>query len=98
MRTFNLLVLAILGLFITACDDDDHLGDWSKATQFSGAPRQSSVCFEYGEGENKVVFVGLGYGARGEEFSDMYVFENRSWKEVVFPEGKGFPAADGMFP
>ena len=98
MRTFNLLVLAILGLFITACDDDDHLGDWSKATQFSGAPRQSSVCFEYGEGENKVVFVGLGYGARGEEFSDMYVFENRSWKEVVFPEGKGFPADENPGP
>ncbi len=94
MRTFNLLVLAILGLFIIACDDDDHLGDWAKATQFSGAPRQASVCFEYGEGKDKVVFVGLGYGARGEEFNDMYVFENRSWKKL----DTEFPADDNPGP
>lgn len=91
MRTFNLLVLAILGLFVAACDDDDHLGDWAKATQFSGAPRESSVCFEYGEGEDKVVFVGLGYGAKGEEFNDMYVFEKGAWTELK-GEGSTFPA------
>lgn len=97
MRTFNLLVLAILGLFVAACDDDDHLGDWAKATQFNGAPRESSVCFEYGEGDNKVVFVGLGYGAKGEEFNDMYVFENRSWTKLntTFPAGPN-PHKDGL--
>lgn len=97
MRTFNLVVLAILGLFITACDDDDRLGDWAKAVQFSGTPRQASVCFEYGEGADKVVFVGLGYGANSEEFSDMYVFENRSWKklETTFPAPQN-PAPSGV--
>lgn len=38
MRTFNLLVLAILGLFVAACDDDDHLGDWAKATNSMALP------------------------------------------------------------
>lgn len=34
MRTFSLLVLAILGFAFVACDDDDHLGDWAKAPEF----------------------------------------------------------------
>ena len=39
MRTFSLLVLAILGFAFVACDDDDHLGDWEKAPEFSGRLR-----------------------------------------------------------
>lgn len=92
MRTFNLVVLAILGLFIASCDDDDRLGDWAKAVQFSGTPRQAAVCFEYGEGKSKVVYVGLGYGVNNEEFSDLYVFEDRSWKKV----DTEFPAAKNL--
>ena len=45
MRTFNLVVLAILGLFIASCDDDDRLGDWEKSIQFSGAGREGAICF-----------------------------------------------------
>ena len=60
MRTFNLVVLAILGLFIVSCDDDDRLGDWEKSIQFSGAGREGAICFK--DEATQTVFVGLGFG------------------------------------
>lgn len=93
MRTFNFVVLAILGLFFAACDDDDHLGDWAKATQFSGAPREAAVCFT--DPTTGTVFVALGYGARSEEFSDMYEFNGSTWSKV---EDAEFPAPYNPLP
>ena len=92
MRTFNFVVLAILGLFFAACDDDDHLGDWAKATQFSGSPREAAVCFTDPETGN--VFVGLGYGDRSEEFADMYEFNGTAWNEL----NTKFPADENPMP
>ncbi len=92
MRTFNLVVLAILGLFFAACDDDDHLGDWGKAIQFSGSPREAAVCFT--DATTGTVFVGLGYGANSEEFSDMYEFNGTSWTAL----DTKFPADDNPTP
>ncbi|WP_455510921.1 Kelch repeat-containing protein [Butyricimonas paravirosa] len=90
MRTFNIVVLAILGLFLASCgDDDDRLGDWAKSVQFSGEPREGSVCFKFKDGNTETVFVGLGFGARSEEFSDLYEFNGESWAKVT---GTEFPA------
>jgi len=91
MRTFNFLVLAVLGLFIASCDDDDRLGDWEKSIQFSGAGREGAVCFK--DEATKTVFVGLGFGSRSEEFADMYQFDGNNWTQIntkfPAPENKG---------
>ena len=88
MRTFNLVVLAILGLFIASCDDDDRLGDWE---QFSGAGREGAICFK--DEATQTVFVGLGFGTRSEEFADMYQFDGKNWSQInttfPAPENKG---------
>ena len=91
MRTFNLVVLAILGLFIASCDDDDRLGDWEKSIQFSGAGREGAICFK--DEATQTVFVGLGFGTRSEEFADMYQFDGKNWSQInttfPAPENKG---------
>ena len=95
MRTFNFVVLAILGLFFASCgDDDDRLGDWEKSIQFGGAPREGSVCFKYVDESTKeeTVFVGFGFGSKQEEYADMYQFNGNVWEEIKFAEGEGFPA------
>ena len=68
MRTLNFLVLAVLGLIFASCDDDDHLGDWEKSVEFGGAPREAAVCFT--DPATGTVFVSLGLGAKGVEFTD----------------------------
>lgn len=81
MRTFNLVVLAILGLFYASCgSDDDRLGDWAKSVQFSGAPREAAISFT--DEKTGTVFVGLGYGDKQEEFSDMYQFDGKAWTKL----------------
>lgn len=92
MRTFNFVVLAILGLFFAACDDDDHLGDWAKATQFSGAGREAAVCFT--DPATGTVFVALGYGDRQEEFADIYEFNGSTWNQL----NTKFPAPQNPVP
>lgn len=86
MRTFNFVVLAILGLFIASCDDDDRLGDWERSIQFSGAGREGAVCFK--DEATQTVFVGLGFGSRSEEFDDMYQFDGKEWTQIY----SNFPA------
>lgn len=94
MRTLNFLVLAVLGLIFASCDDDDHLGDWEKSVEFGGAPREAAVCFT--DPETGTVFVSLGLGAKGVEFTDTYYFNDEdegrlNWKKVT-GENSDFPA------
>ncbi len=96
MRTLNFLVLAVLGLIFASCDDDDHLGDWEKSVEFGGAPREAAVCFT--DPATGTVFVSLGLGAKGVEFTDTYYFNDEdegrlNWKKVT---GKysDFPAEE----
>lgn len=93
MRTLNFLVLAVVGLIFASCDDDDHLGDWEKSIQFAGAPREASVCFT--DPETGTVFVSLGLGAKSEEFTDTYYFNDEdgelNWKKVTGTNSE-FPA------
>ena len=76
MRTLNFLVLAVLGLIFASCDDDDHLGDWEKSVEFGGAPREAAVCFT--DPATGTVFVSLGLGAKGAEFTDTYYFNDEN--------------------
>lgn len=80
MRKFSLLVLAILGFAFVACDDDDHLGDWGKAPEFSGKMRNQAVSFTIGNN----VYVGLGYGVDLSEYTDFKRFDMQSmtWYDV----------------
>ncbi len=94
MRTFNFWVLAILGFVFASCDDDDHLGDWEKSVEFGGAPREAAVCFT--DPESGTVFVSLGLGAKSEEFTDTYYFNDEdggrlNWKKVT-GDNSLFPA------
>lgn len=94
MRTFNFWVLAVLGLIFASCNDDDHLGDWEKSVEFGGAPREAAVCFT--DPETGTVFVSLGLGAKGVEFTDTYYFNDEdggllNWKKVT-GENTNFPA------
>ena len=88
MRTFSLLVLAILGFAFVACDDDDHLGDWAKAPEFSGRLRNQAVSFTIGD----YAYVGLGFGVDLAEYKDFkkYNLKEGTWSDVPdnFP-GKG---------
>lgn len=80
MRTFSLLVLAILGFAFVACDDDDHLGDWAKAPEFSGRMRNQAVSFTIGNN----VYVGLGFGVDLAEYKDFKRFDMSAstWYDV----------------
>ena len=80
MRKFSLLVLAILGFAFVACDDDDHLGDWGKAPEYSGKMRNQAVSFTIGDN----VYVGLGYGVDLSEYTDFKRFDMKSmtWYDV----------------
>ncbi len=94
MRTLNFLVLTVLGLIFASCDDDDHLGDWEKSVEFGGAPREAAVCFT--DPATGTVFVSLGLGAKGAEFTDTYYFNDEdegrlNWKKVT-GENSEFPA------
>ncbi|WP_279193697.1 Kelch repeat-containing protein [Butyricimonas paravirosa] len=88
MRTFSLLVLAILGFAFVACDDDDHLGDWAKAPEFSGRLRNQAVSFVIGD----YAYVGTGFGVDLAEYTDFkkYNLNDGTWTDVPdnFP-GKG---------
>ena len=88
MRTFSLLVLAILGFAFVACDDDDHLGDWEKAPEFSGRLRNQAVSFVIGD----YAYVGTGFGVDLAEYTDFkkYNLKEGTWTDVPdnFP-GKG---------
>lgn len=81
MRTFSLLVLAILGFAFVACDDDDHLGDWEKAPEFSGRMRNQAVSFTIGDN----VYVGLGFGVDLAEYRDFKRFNKTAgtWYDVA---------------
>ena len=88
MRTFSLLVLAILGFAFVACDDDDHLGDWAKAPEFSGRLRNQAVSFVIGD----YAYVGLGFGVDLAEYKDFkkYNLKDGTWTDVRNDfEGKG---------
>ena len=81
MRTFNFLVLALLGFFFASCgSDDDHLGDWAKASQFAGSDRLGAVSFVI----NDVAYVGLGYGNNDAEYQDFWKFDytSGSWTRI----------------
>ena len=86
MRTFSLLVLAILGFAFVACDD--HLGDWAKAPEFSGRLRNQAVSFVIGD----YAYVGTGFGVDLAEYTDFkkYNLNDGTWTDVPdnFP-GKG---------
>lgn len=88
MRTFSLLVLAILGFAFVACDDDDHLGDWEKAPEYSGRLRNQAVSFVIGD----YAYVGTGFGVDLAEYTDFkkYNLKDGTWTDVPdnFP-GKG---------
>ena len=88
MRTFSLLVLAILGFAFVACDDDDHLGDCAKAPEFSGRLRNQAVSFVIGD----YAYVGTGFGVDLAEYTDFkkYNLNDGTWTDVPdnFP-GKG---------
>ena len=88
MRTFSLLVLAILGFAFVACDDDDLLGDWAKAPEFSGRLRNQAVSFVIGD----YAYVGLGFGVDLAEYKDFkkYNLKDGTWTDVRNDfEGKG---------
>lgn len=80
MRKFSLLVLAVLGFAFVACDDDDHLGDWAKAPEFSGKMRNQAVSFTIGDN----VYVGLGFGVDLSEYTDFKRFDTKAmtWYDV----------------
>lgn len=80
MRTFSLLMLAILGFAFVACDDDDHLGDWAKASEFSGRMRNQAVSFTIGD----YAYVGTGFGVDLAEYTDFKKFslKDRTWSDA----------------
>jgi N-acetylneuraminic acid mutarotase len=76
MRKLNLLLLAVLGFSMMACDDDEeYRGDWAKGVSFGGEPRTGSVSFVI----DNIAYVGLGYGVNNVEFNDFYKFSNGGW-------------------
>lgn len=93
MRTLSYVVLAVLGLFFTACgSDDDHLGDWAKAPQFAGSGRIGAVSFVIDD----IAYVGLGLGDKDVEMKDFWKFDYNNggtWTRVADFPGRGRHAA-----
>lgn len=74
MRTLNFLVLTVLGLIFASCDDDDHLGGLGKIGRVWWCTPRGCRMF-YGPATG-TVFVSLGLGAKGAEFTDTYYFND----------------------
>ena len=90
MKKVNLLCLALIGLFFTAChSNDDTWGDWSKSIEFGGSNRVSAVSFKSSKG---VVYVGMGLNTNSnkpdQNLTDFWKFDGNSWKRV---ENGNFP-------
>lgn len=93
MKKVNLLLLALLGLFVGACDsNNDTDGDWGKSTfEFSGSMRVGAVSFTDAEGN---VYIGMGYNqdlkTADKNLRDFWKFNGSTWKYVAdFPDVEG---------
>ncbi len=90
MKKVNLLLLALLGLFLGACDsNDDTDGDWGKAAEFSGNNRVCAVSFTDKEGN---VYIGMGYNEEvktaDKNLTDFWKFDGSNWEPLT---GGNFP-------
>lgn len=93
MKKINLLWLALLGLFFTAChSNDDNDGDWSRSFDFAGLPRVGAVSFTMttATGE-EYAYVGLGrndtkVNDSDKTLRDFWRFNGYDWeKQDSFP-------------
>lgn len=96
MKKVNLLCLALIGLFFTAChSNDDTWGDWSKSIEFGGSNRVQAVSFKSSEG---VVYVGMGLNTNSnrpdQNLTDFWKFDGNSWKRVGNALGGGKNTGD----
>ena len=79
------LALTLLGsLGLTSCHKDDTttvLGDWTKASSFSGTQRSNAVSFVI----NNVAYVGTGVDQNAVKYKDFFSFDpaTGSWNKVT---------------
>lgn len=92
MKKANLLCLALLGLFFTAChSNDDNDGDWSRSFDFAGLPRVGAVSFTMTVNDTAYAYVGLGrndlkVNDSDKTLRDFWRFNGRKWeKQDSFP-------------